>query len=269
MGLYMDFTDDIQQLDGAVEALSENWSKQNNESDNVTRFIYRVNTYYELLQCPEMIALSDEEQQYALHRWYNNKVSKVCERIFVEYGAVPATRDEDLHHTDIYINDMPFDVKVSVFPKNRYVQDMNLDLKRRRAKDRLIQWFYRNQSSEQRNCFNNRIFVVCEGQDFYQNCRLKQNYDQMEVKIKAYMQYLQQTNYTFNEVVVQSKDGIKKTVNSDIIAISQDGHNLKERLAIERCPQCSGHYELMVARLAAYSGNIIMKCPKCNNYINV
>ena len=265
----MEFTVELQQLAGVMESLSENWPRQNNDLDNATRFIYRIRTYADLLQSDEMRRLSDENKQYALHRWYNTKTSKVCERIFVEYGAVSATRDEDLHHTDIYINGVPFDVKVSVFPQNITVRNMNLDLKRRADKNRLIQWFYGNQSSEQRNCFNNRLFVVCEGNNTTENNRLKQSFDQMDVKIQTYMEYLRQINYTFNEVIVHSRDGQERTVKSDIITISQESHNLKDRLLIERCPTCNSRYSLMVARLAAYSGNIIMKCPNCEGYINV
>lgn len=265
----MDFTNDIMQLSGAVEALSENWPRQTNRLDNATRFIYRINAYSELIKCAEMGRLSKESKQYALHRWYNNKTSKVCERIFVEYGARKATIEEDLHHTDIFINGIPFDVKLSVFPQNSTVRKMHLDLKRRNDRNRLIEWFYSNQSSEQRNCFNNRIFVVCKGINSAENSKLKQSFDQMDVKIKAYMKYLAQTGYAFNDVKVHSSDGQERIVKSDIITINQESENLKERLWTERCPICNGRYQLMVARLATYSGNIIMKCPNCRGYTNV
>ena len=265
----MEFTVELRQLAGAVESLSEKWPRQNNELDNATRFIYGIRTFDELIQSEEMSHLSDENKQYALHRWYNSKTSTVCERIFVEHGAVSASREENLHHTDVFINGMPFDVKLSVFPHNTTVRNMNLDLKRRADKNRLIQWFYGNQSSEQRNCFNNRLFVVCVGNDSTENSRLKQSFDQMDAKIQAYMDYLRQIDYAFNEVVVHSRDGQERTVKSDIITISQKGHDLKDRLLKERCPTCNGRYSLVVARLAAYRGNIIMKCPNCGRYVNV
>lgn len=265
----MEFFTDLQQLEGAIENLSENWHRQNNNQDNLTRFIYRINSYTELMQSEEMGRLTEENKQYALHRWYNNKTSKVCERIFVEYGAIQANRNDDLHHIDVYINGVAFDIKVSVFPQNGEVQDMNLDLKLRKDKNRLIQWFYRNQSSEQRNCFNNRIFIVCKGNNAIENSRLKQNFDQMDVKISAYMKYLRQIDYLVNEVPVRSSDGQERVVKADIITISQDSENLKERLLNDRCPRCNGRYHLMIARLEIYRGNTFMTCPNCSGIINV
>lgn len=265
----MEFFTDLQQLDGAIEALSENWPKQNNNQDNLTRFIYRINSYTELMQSEEMGRLTEENKQYALHRWYNNKTSKVCERIFVEYGAIKANQNDDFRHIDVYINDDPFDIKVSVFPQNWTVQNMNLDLKRLADRNRLIKWFYSNQSSEQRNCFNNRIFIVCKGNNTIENSRLKQSFEQMDVKIGAYMEYLRQINYSFNEVSVRSSDGKERVVKADIITIRQDSENLKERLLNERCSKCNGRYHLMIARLAAYRGNTIMKCSNCSGYTNV
>lgn len=265
----MEFCTDLQQLEGAIENLSENWHRQNNNRDNLTRFIYRISSYAELIESEEMARLTEENKQYALHRWYNHKTSKVCERIFVEYGAVQANRNDDLHHIDVYINDVPFDIKVSVFPQNRDVQNMNLDLKLRKDKNRLIQWFYRNQSVEQRNCFNNRIFIVCSGNNAIQSSRLKQNFDQMDVKIRAYMKYLRQIDYSVNEVSVRSKDGQESVVKADIITISQESENLKERLMVDRCPRCNCRYHLMIARLEKYRGNTFMICPNCSSITNV
>lgn len=265
----MDFSVDLQQLEGVIEALSENWSRQNNSQDNLTRFIYRISSYTELMQCEEMGRLTDEDKQYALHRWYNSKTSKVCERIFVEYGAIAANQNDDFHHIDVYINGVPFDIKVSVFPQNWTVQNMHLDLKRRADRNRLIKWFYSNQSSEQRNCFNNRIFIVCNGNNVIENSRLKQSFDQMDVKINAYMEYLRQTDYAVNEVSVRSSDGQERVVKAEIITVNQESENLKERLLYDICPNCNSRYRLMIARLEAYRGNTIMKCPNCNGYINV
>lgn len=267
----MEFKKEKQQLNGAAEKVSEKWKIQNNKDDRETNIIYQIDSYEELLKYGELHHFSEETAQYAVHRWYNVKTSEVCERIFVEYGATKATDEENLNHIDIFINNVPFDVKISVFPRNKEVQEKKLDLRLRKDKDELIKWFYKNQSSGQRNCFNNRIFIVCEGKTHNESIRLKQDFDQMEMKIQAYMENLQCTKYPFNEVEVQSPDGKEETVKADIITISPQSTDIKDILFNKTCPKCGSKYRLLVIREGDYKGNIILKCTntKCKGFLNV
>lgn len=216
----MDFGVETEELAGAFEALNGNWISQRNDLDNKTRFIYRIQSYAELCLAEGMADLSDSEKQYALHRWYNHKTSKVCERIFINYGAKRASEQEDyMEHIDLFIGGIPFDIKLSVFPSNPEINRMNLDMKKRCDRNKLIEWFYENQSSGQRRCYNNRIIVVCYGKNKKEKYWLKQNFDQMDVKIQAYLCELAQNDYKFNEVEIKDKDGKSITVKADVIII--------------------------------------------------
>ena len=267
----MDFTEDLQQLEGVMDALDYGWRVQNNNMDDETRFIYHIATFFELVNCPEMMNLPEETRNYAMHRWYNTKTSEVCERIFAEYGARAATRDENIQeHIDIFINDVPFDVKISAFPRRNEVRRMHLDLRRRNDKDRLIRWLYQHGSHEQRWCENNRIFIVCRGADTRENYMLRQSYDQMEMKIRAYMEYLREIHYDFHEVQVDFGAGQTRTVKADVIMINNQSRDLKQRVENGLCPTCQGHYSMMVVRNnPIFRGNMILRCPHCGTYENV
>ena len=219
----MDFELQKNRLRGAVENLSSEWPSQNNEADNATRFIYDAYSYDELLCKARAKKLSAYYMNYALHRWYNRVTSEICENIFSENGAKKATIDENIKmQIDIFINDIPFDVKLTVFPDNSEVKKMNLDLSKQSDKDRLIHWFYDKQSKEQRGHANNRIFVVCKGLDTVDNYQLKQSFNQMNKKIKEYMEELSEKDFYFNEYEIYSKDGKKTKVKADLIVINAD-----------------------------------------------
>ena len=63
---------------------------QNNYNDYRSNFIYQVETVEDCIREANNNWVSVD---YALHRWYNYKTSKYCEKIFVENGAI---KEEDL-----------------------------------------------------------------------------------------------------------------------------------------------------------------------------
>lgn len=210
----MDFSAELLQLDGVLDVLSDKWPSQSDERDRKTRFIYRYYSYYFLIKNKEYIELSESMKQYALHRWYNRRASEICEDIFIRYGAERATFKQDTEeHTDIYINNVPFDVKVTA------KREIEYDLSSIEGKNKMIQELYNEQSREQRLDYNNRLFVLCDNQ------RLKQAFYTIEEKISEYMEQLRDSGYAFNEleVVIKDKNGVvtsKSIVKADIIYIS-------------------------------------------------
>ena len=264
----MDFTEVNRQLEGAAEVLSNYWKIQDNEQDRRTRFYRRYDTFSELIHSNEYAQLSEEDQNTTLHRWYNTKTSETCERIFVEYGAEAADYEQNyFNKIDIFIHDVRFDVKITNFPQNNAVRQMRLDLKKRSDRDRLICWLYQNQSREQRYDTGNRLFIVCKGGSVRESTRLKQSFDQIEVKVRAYMAYLQQSGYDFNTVSVPGADGGEVTVKSEILVILPESDDLKQRLT-DPCPACHSRRHLVVAKQGAYRGNMILKC-NCDGFTNV
>jgi len=197
---------DIDFLDCDI-LLKEKWDKQTDASDFDTGFIYYCKRY---MQVVELAEANDVDLIVATHRWYNFVCSKAVEEIFCELGA-RAERNVKDKYTDFYINDIPFDVKVSVVPAN-YPE---CDLTKRVEKNKLIKWLYENQSQEGRKHDRNRLFIICKGKTYFDSLWMKHDFTKIKAKVKAFLDYTISKN-TFNEVELSKN----VQVLSDIIYIS-------------------------------------------------
>ena len=151
----------IEDLKRAIQLMDDNWIKQNNILDYKTKFIYDIKDYDSLIKVSHLLLSKDDDINYAIHRWVNLQISNACEELFCKYGAKKVENKKD-KEKDIYINDIPFDVKVTNYPSTAY-ENFNLDSEYGKAD--LATWLYNNQSSEGRQHFKNRIFVVCCGKN--------------------------------------------------------------------------------------------------------
>lgn len=199
------------ELKKALNYISADWKMQNNYQDYRSNFIYKVNTVDE---CIKLAQMNNIEIAYVLHRWYNFHTSTYCEKIFVEFGA---KKEEDYRNKeiDIYINNEPFDVKVSVYPKA--LSNHPYDLTTREGKNEMIKWLYEHQSQQQRKHLKNRLFIVCDGKTQYDNLCLKSDFEQIRNKIKTFM--INVNDQGFNELEIIDGQNVYK-VKSDIIYIN-------------------------------------------------
>lgn len=193
-----------------LQIISSTWGMQNNHYDKASNFIYRMNS---LDECLSEIDRTNVNKNYALHRWYNYKTSITCEKIFCEYGAVHE-KDRFNHDVDIYIDGIPFDVKLTVYPKalskNAY------DLSTREGKNNMIRWYYNNQSQQNRKQNLNRLYVVCDASSPDENLLMKCNFSLMRKYIKAFMESVKENG--LNEIII-SDNGKEYNLKSDIIHI--------------------------------------------------
>jgi len=186
-----------QEIKRALDYVGERWQKQNDELDNLTKFVYDIdNLDFIITICKK----KEIDLNYALHRWYNFQCAEYHESLFCKNGAV---KEQDGRHKtiDFYINNVPFDLKTSVYPKKF---KPNTDLSKRKNKNELIVWFYRNQSRESRQHFDNRLFLVCE------DLAGKSNFDLIEEKIKAFINFSNKNG--FNQIEINNR-----LIFSDII----------------------------------------------------
>lgn len=199
------------ELKKALSYISADWQMQNNYQDYRSNFIYKANTVDECIRLAEIYNI---DTAYVLHRWYNFQTSTYCEKIFVEYGA---KKEEDFRNKeiDIYINNVPFDVKVSVYPKA--LANHPYDLTTREGKNEMIKWLYEHQSQQQRKHLKNRLFIVCDGKTQYDSLCLKSDFEQIKNKIKAFMINVNENG--FNELEIVDESNVYK-VKSDIIYIN-------------------------------------------------
>ena len=203
-----------EELKKALSLISLEWLRQNNRFDKRSNFIYRVETVDECLQKAREMAI---DENYVLHRWYNYQTSIYCEGLFVKYGA---QKEKQLynHDIDIYINEIPYDVKLTVYPAKLKRSGEILNLHNRDDKNTLIRWMYANQSQEGRKHLKNRMFIVCNGENTYQNLALKSDFDIIETRISGYFHFLE--NNEPNKLVIQDA-GQEYEVYSDIISIEK------------------------------------------------
>lgn len=200
-----------QELKKALNYITSDWKMQNNYQDYRSNFIYKVETVDE---CIELAHQNNVSLEYVLHRWYNYQTSIYCEKVFVQNGA-KKEKDKKNKEIDLYINNVPFDVKLTVYPKK--LADHPYDLRTRDGKNALIKWLYQNQSQQNRKHLKNRIFIVCDGKTAYDSLCLKSDFEKINAKIKEYMDYIKE--FGFNEVSILD-EGFEYLVMSDIIYIN-------------------------------------------------
>ena len=116
---------------------------------------------------------------------------------------------------DIYIDNIPFDIKITVYPNA--LSNHPYDLNTRDGKNLMIKWLYKNQSQQQRKHFKNRIFIICDGKTQYDSLCLKSDFEQIRNKIKIYFEDIKKNG--FNEMIIDA-DGKKYLVKSDIIYLN-------------------------------------------------
>lgn len=200
-----------QDLKECLSMINADWKMQNNYLDKRSNFIYNSPT---LEECLNEIRRTGVDEQYALHRWYNYMTSIACEYIFCDYGAV---HDEDVynHDVDIYIDNIPYDVKVTIYPAK--LNNRPYDLKTRSGKDQMIKWYYANQSQQARKQMLNRLYVVCDGRNAYECLVMKSDFAILREKISAFMEYCLQNGV--NQIFI-TDNGVTYSLKSDIIYIS-------------------------------------------------
>lgn len=199
-------------LQKAVTMISSDWNIQSDDHDQTTNFIYRMDS---LQECLKEIECRGVDRNYALHRWYNYKTSVQCENIFCEYGAVHE-KNRHHHNIDIYIDDIPFDVKLTVYPSK--LSHRPYDLKQRGGKDDMIRWYYANQSKEGRKQLSNRLYVVCDAGSSNENMFMKSNFGLMRQRISIFMDYVEK--HGIRELVITDL-GKEYRVKSDLILLNQ------------------------------------------------
>ena len=169
-------------------ALNYIWGrKQTDEFDKLTNFIYKTYSFKSLLQKIEINFNGDKRKEdlknYALNRWFNFWSAKGVETIFCEHKNVKAHKNSYNKYTDFFIENIPFDHKTTVFPK---AFNKSVSYAKKHPKE-LITWLYKNQSSQQRQHFKNRLFIVL----------VNTNHTEKHWKLKAEISWLKQLISTY------------------------------------------------------------------------
>ena len=181
------------------------------ELDYKTKFVYYAK---DLNDCLTKIEKFGVDKSYALTRWYNFMTSVAVKQIFCEAGAVE-TNDKFNHDVDLYINKIPFTVKLTIFPMK--AKDKTFDMKTRQGRNDLLRYYYSNSLKNGSTRLSNCIYVVCDADTKEDAIKLKAKLDMIKAKVEAYMGYIK--THDINQVEFED-DKVKQTVYSDVIYIS-------------------------------------------------
>ena len=135
--------------------------KQGNRWDQLSNFIYRTETLNEVWQQVNEVAKRDrldvtEFGAYAVRRWYNFHTHNQILQIILNHPDVQPEQDRTHRTIDFYLRGIPFDLKISRFPK-AYPQSIAYA---RQNPHHLAHWQYENQSRQGRYHTGNRLFMV-------------------------------------------------------------------------------------------------------------
>lgn len=183
-----------EELNEALKYITNWWRVQNNRRDTLTNYIYTTDTFNELVRktrdCSNLYKIDYEELfNYALNRWFNKSVSLYAEDIFTSYDIVDDEPDIYNKEIDFYINWIPFDLKVSVFPK-KYEKDIEYAMNN---KWDIIWWLYDNCSKEKRLHNGNKLFIMCYSEDWNHN-QMKWNLKKIREAIDEYIKNYDEWN---------------------------------------------------------------------------
>lgn len=179
------------------KALEHLWSRrhiQNNNLDILTKYIYTTYTFDELVEknkkCSELHNIDyDDISAYAINRRFNKTVALYAEDVFAEFNIVVEEKNEKHKLIDFYIKWIPFDLKLSVFPKwfNNTIEYAETH------KEELMERLYNNASKEWRHHNWNKIFIICYSEDWNHN-RTKWNLTKIRQWIENYMKKYDEEN---------------------------------------------------------------------------
>lgn len=187
----MDLQEEIKR---ALEHMEKRGMVQNNHYDAYTKYIYKTRTFDDLIYRTKMTCVINELDYnvvfpYALNRRYNNITSHYAEDCFTSHPDVEDEEDIYNRDVDFYIKWIPFDLKMSVYPKG-FDKGINYALEH---KDEMVEWLVKNASKGKRHRNSNRIFIVCYSCTWDHN-RVKWNLQLVKKSISQYMENYSEDN---------------------------------------------------------------------------
>lgn len=135
--------------------------RQGDQWDKLSDFVYRTKTLRGAQRQAQAVAKAkgiDLQlfENYAVRRWYNHHTHDQILQMFYAHADVRPEDNTKHQSIDFYLRDIPFDLKISRFPK-AYPQTLKYAWQHRHH---LAEWQYQNQSTQRRYHTGNRLFIM-------------------------------------------------------------------------------------------------------------
>ncbi len=171
------------------------WGRQQNDFwDKESNFIYTITSWEALLLKIDVVAKTNNFNRekflnYSINRWYNFLSSRAVEQVFAALPGVKKAVNFKDKNKDFNLKGIDFDHKTSVFP-NAFPHSLEYAQKNPKH---LIKWLYKNQSSQQRQHFANRLFIIVYSRTG-EHWKLKSEISWLEPLIKNYVTTFEASN---------------------------------------------------------------------------
>lgn len=163
--------------------------KQADGWDQLSNFVYRIHTLAGVQRQAQAVARAKNLEielfsNYALRRWYNHHTHDQILQIFCAHPDVRVEANRKHSTIDFYLRDLPFDLKVSRFPR-AYPATIE---SARQNPHQLALWQYENQSQQGRYHTGNRLFIVLHDQTQpAQTWQLRRDFETLQTLIEDFL----------------------------------------------------------------------------------
>lgn len=186
---YEKLSKELQELSKTIPL---NWGSIQNDKTDAKLKLFQIKSKNELEN--SIINFSEKDKNYFKRRWFLWQCARVDEYLFykeIDVRKNPNSKDQDWD-VEFHQNEkLRFDIKGTIVPKKLRFTFAITD------EDKLIQFYYQNQSKGVRNHIQNRLFIVHHS--FYKEERSLFLRCHWELKEKAYQHFreLLTTNFNF------------------------------------------------------------------------
>jgi hypothetical protein len=126
----------------------------------------------------------DAFEAYAIRRWYNHHTHDQILQMFYQQPEITPEIDPKHRTVDFYLRGLPFDLKVSRFPK-AYPKSLKYAWQHRHH---LVQWQYENQSRQGRYHTGNRLFIILYDRKQPElSWQLRRDFDKLESLVQEFL----------------------------------------------------------------------------------
>jgi hypothetical protein len=166
------------------------WGRtQEDRWDRLSNFVYEEKTLRGVLGRTEAVARAKgldvkRFKQYAIRRWYNHHTHDQILEMFYAHPSVQPQENRKHHSIDFYLRGIPFDLKISRFPR-AYPESLEYAWQHRHH---LALWQYENQSKQGRYHAGNRLFIILYHPTQPElTCQLRRDFGTLEKLVNKFL----------------------------------------------------------------------------------